>query len=107
MQHRDPRGDVAQRNRQVEAALELLDGGEALAQHQPMVIDETDLLRRVLRAGIEQDRAQPDLQRPLGDTRGAVGRACRGEGGEREDERAAGRCERSDRASVRHDGAGY
>ncbi len=70
MQDGHPGGDVAQRHREVEVAVGLLHGGEPVAQPQPVVIDEADLLRRVLWAGVEQQRAQPDVS-ACSDTRAA------------------------------------
>jgi hypothetical protein len=107
MQHRDSGGDVAQGDREIELVVGLLHRGEPVVQEEPVIVDEADLLWRVLRARVEQHRAQADLQGLLGHARGAVGRARRGERRDRQHERAAGRRKRGDRARVGHRRAGY
>jgi hypothetical protein len=107
VQHGDARGDVSQRQREVQLLLELLHRGKTVAQHEEVVVAVADLLRRVLRTRVEQHRAQADLQRLLGHARRAIGRTGGGKRGQREDQGAPGRGQRGDRARVGHPGAGY
>ncbi len=107
MEHRQPGGDVAQRDREIQVLSRPLHRGQAVAQHQPVVVDVPNLLRRVLWPSVEQHGAQPHLQRLLGHTCCAVSRTGRGECRQREDQGTAGSGQRGDRARVGHPGAGY
>jgi len=73
VQHGQAGGHVAQRYREIDLLGDDLRGREPVAQMHPVIVHEADLLGRVLRARVEEHRAQPHLQRLLGDPRRTVG----------------------------------
>ena len=95
--HGEPRTDVADGDGEVDAAVDLVDVGPVPLEPGPMVVHPANLLGRIIEARRDQDGAEADLERGLGDTSRPVRRAHGGE-------RRAGKHERSDGRGERRGG---
>src|SRR3954454_16671721 len=72
VQHRDAGAGVAEGDREVDGTVANVHGAAAALHDQPLLVEEADLLRRVVEARGHQHRAELREYRPLGRARIAV-----------------------------------